>query len=165
MTPHLYVRRWGARFGGAALPCSVGRGGISALKREGDGATPVGAHRLTEIWYRADRVARPRFCGPVRAIGPRDAWCEEGDDPRYNRAVLLRDPFVTERLRRGDPLYDLIGVLDWNAHGAAGLGSAIFLHRWRGPRRATAGCVALAPDALRAVIEAWTPLSRVIVRR
>ena len=29
---------------GRVLPCSVGRGGVTTAKREGDGATPAGTH-------------------------------------------------------------------------------------------------------------------------
>ena len=38
----LVVNRWGARFLGRRFACSVGRGGITTTKREGDGRTPVG---------------------------------------------------------------------------------------------------------------------------
>ena len=36
----------GLRFAGRLWPCSVGKGGIRADKREGDGATPTGDHRI-----------------------------------------------------------------------------------------------------------------------
>ena len=37
-----------------------------------------------------------------------------------------------ERLRRADPLYDLVILTDWNWPSAErGRGSAIFMHRWR----------------------------------
>ena len=49
----------GLRAGGRVIPCSIGRGGISATKREGDGATPMGAHRILGVLYRPDRLARP----------------------------------------------------------------------------------------------------------
>ena len=32
----------GLRIAGRRLPCSIGRGGITTDKREGDGATPAG---------------------------------------------------------------------------------------------------------------------------
>lgn len=49
----------GLRAGKRLIPCSVGRGGISAHKREGDGATPMGAHRILGVLFRPDRLARP----------------------------------------------------------------------------------------------------------
>mgnify|MGYP006913812819 CR=1 FL=1 len=49
----------GLRAGKRLIPCSLGRGGISAHKREGDGATPAGILHIAELWYRPDRLAAP----------------------------------------------------------------------------------------------------------
>ena len=45
---------------GRHLPVALGRGGIKANKREGDGGTPRGAFRVKRLWWRADRAPRPR---------------------------------------------------------------------------------------------------------
>jgi L,D-peptidoglycan transpeptidase YkuD (ErfK/YbiS/YcfS/YnhG family) len=45
-----------------------------------------------------------------------------------------------------------------------GRGSAIFVHRWRGPVQPTAGCVALRPDHLRWVAARIAPGTRLVVR-
>jgi L,D-peptidoglycan transpeptidase YkuD (ErfK/YbiS/YcfS/YnhG family) len=52
-------------------------------------------------------------------------------------------PHSAERLWRGDPLYDPdpSDRLEL-ARAERGRGSAIFLHRWRGPGKPTEGCVA-----------------------
>ncbi|RMF01033.1 MAG: L,D-transpeptidase catalytic domain protein, partial [Alphaproteobacteria bacterium] len=57
-------------FGEQRLACALGRSGIRALKREGDGATPAGCWLLRRVLYRPDRVARPRTRLPVGAITP-----------------------------------------------------------------------------------------------
>ncbi len=128
---------------GRCFPCSIGKGGIQADKREGDGATPAGVHRLVGMFYRPDRLGRPRrWADP---IGPRDLWSDESGDAAYNS--LVRAPYAGshERMRRADPLYDLVLVTDWNYPQAqAGRGSAIFLHQWRRPGYPTDGCIALA---------------------
>lgn len=154
-----------ARFGGHALPCALGRGGIRAGKREGDGATPVGTWRIEGGWYRADRMAPPRGRIPLIPIGPRDGWSDDPRDAAYNGPVRLPHPFSHERMRRGDGLYDLVLVLDHNRHPPVpGAGSAIFVHCWRGPRYPTAGCLAFAPPVLRWIVARWTPASRVVIR-
>lgn len=133
----------GLRAGPRLLPCAVGRGGISAGKREGDGATPAGRHRIVGMLYRPDRMAPPAPW--ARPIGPGDLWCDDPGWPDYNR--LVRGPLAAghERLRRADPLYDLVLVTDWNmAPARPGHGSAIFLHQWRRPGYPTAGCIAMA---------------------
>ncbi len=73
--------------------------------------------------------------------------------------------FGCEALRRADPLYDLVGVLDFNRGPVvAGAGSAIFLHVWRKPRHPTEGCIAFARGDLVRILAGWTPRSRVVVR-
>lgn len=167
MTPHLRVTRHGAHFAGRRFPCAIGRGGIGEKRAEGDGITPTGTHRLEGLLYRPDRPAGhagARIFPGARPIGPCDGWSDDPADPAYNAAIRLPRGPSHERLRRADPMYDLIGVLDWNRHPVvAGKGSAIFLHVWRGPRRPTAGCVAFrAPDLLW-ILARWTSGSRVIV--
>lgn len=145
----LVVGRWGSRFLGRWVPSSLGRGGITADKREGDGATPAGRHRIEALFFRPDRIAARSLPLWAVPIGPGDLWCDDPGHADYNHAV--RAPFAAshERLSRADPLYDLILVTDWNWPDAQpGKGSAIFLHRWRAPRFPTAGCVAYRPSDL-----------------
>lgn len=137
----------GLRAFGRMLPCTIGRGGVAADKREGDGATPAGIHRVAGLWHRPDRLRAPAPWSVP--IGPRDRWCDDPRHAAYNAPV--RAPFgaSAERMRRPDPLYDLVIVLDWNlAAPVPGLGSAIFVHRWRRPGTPTEGCIALAPRDL-----------------
>ncbi len=139
----LVLTRTGLRFMGRRYPCSIGRGGVRADKREGDGATPVGVHRLVGMLYRPDRMARPTdWALPIR---PRDLWSDDPAHEDYNLMVRAPYPHSHERLRRADPLYDLVILTDWNwPRAERGRGSAIFIHQWRGPGVPTAGCIGLA---------------------
>ena len=97
-------------------------------------------------------------------IGLEDRWCDAPDHPLYNH--LTRKPFgpSQERLRRGDPLYDLILPLDWNWPDAVpGRGSAIFIHQWRRPGYPTAGCLAFARRDLIFIASHAAPGTEVIV--
>ena len=136
------------RFRGRRFPCTIGRGGLTRAKREGDGATPVGTHRIIGMLYRPDRMAPPvPWAVPIR---PGDLW---SDDPRhedYNLMVRAPYPYSHEVLRRADPLYDLVILTDWNwPRATRRAGSAIFVHQWRHPGYPTAGCVALRRGDLR----------------
>ncbi|MEM5477266.1 L,D-transpeptidase family protein [Pacificibacter sp. AS14] len=156
----IVVTKWGARFMGRRFPCSIGKGGITSDKREGDGASPRGAHAMPGVLYRADRT--PPITGEM--ILPRDLWCDAPDHPDYN--LLVKAPFGQshEKLRRGDRLYDLVVITDWNWPAAtAHKGSAIFVHRWRRPRYPTEGCVAFRADHLRWIAEHLTPRTRLII--
>ena len=146
------------------FPCALGRAGIVANKREGDGATPAGRWPLREILYRPDRITRPVSRLPVSAIAPDAGWCDDPSHPDYNRRVKLPHAARCETLWRDDGLYDLLCVIGYNdAPVIAGRGSAIFMHV-AAPRLApTAGCVALAPIDLRAVLAETGPDDRIAI--
>src|ERR1700723_3008066 len=96
------------------IPVALGRGGIIANKREGDGGTPRGIFRPRQFWWRADRGPRPHTFLPIRAIRPEDAWCEDRLSRHYNRPLTLGDNNRGDRLRRDDHLYDFIIEIDHN---------------------------------------------------
>ena len=158
----MVLTRQGLRFMGRLWPCTLGRGGARADKREGDGATPVGTHRIVGLLYRPDRLPRPAdWAVPIR---PGDLW---SDDPRhedYNLMVRAPYPHSHETLRRADPLYDIVLLTDWNwPRAERGRGSAIFLHQWRRPGYPTEGCIAFRRDHLRALVPMIRYETRLIV--
>lgn len=160
----MVVTPTGLRFLGRRFACTIGRGGIvaAARKREGDGGTPTGVHRIVGMLYRPDRMARPADW--ALPIGHQDLWSDDVRDPDYNLMVRVPHSFSHERLRRADPQYDLVLITDWNwPQAVPGRGSAIFIHRWRRPCAPTAGCVALAAPDLLWIAQRLRPQSRLIV--
>lgn len=152
----------GIRFMGRIFPCSIGKNGLTCAKREGDKSTPTGVHRITGLWYRPDRLAAPAPW--ARPIGPGDLWCDAPDHPAYNHHAKAPLTASHERLRRADPLYDLILATDWNWPDAIpGWGSAIFLHQWRRPGFGTEGCIAFTRRDLIWIATHAKPGTRVIV--
>lgn len=128
---------------GVVFPCALGRGGISAAKREGDGATPLGPMRLLSGYVRDRRFAR-RSALALARIAPDLGWCEVPDDRNYNRPVRIPYRASHETMLRPDGLYDAVIVLDWNIMPRRrGRGSAIFFHLARPGFSPTAGCVAV----------------------
>jgi L,D-peptidoglycan transpeptidase YkuD (ErfK/YbiS/YcfS/YnhG family) len=143
---------------------ALGRGGVAALKREGDGATPLGRFPVRAVLYRADRVTRPRTLFPLRAIRGDDAWSEDPADRGYNRLVKASSRPGIDRLRRDDRLYDVILVLGFNDRPRVrGRGSAIFVHLARRGYAPTAGCIGLAPRDLRALLRELRPGAEIVV--
>lgn len=152
----------GLRFGGRNFPCSIGKGGVTAKKREGDGATPAGVHRIVGLLFRPDRMQRPTPW--ARPIGPRDLWSDDVHDPNYNLLVRAPNEFGHETLRRADPLYDLVLLTNWNwPRATPGRGSAIFLHQWRRPGYPTEGCIAFRRDHLNWIVRRVQPGTRLVV--
>jgi L,D-peptidoglycan transpeptidase YkuD (ErfK/YbiS/YcfS/YnhG family) len=155
-----------ACFAGRVFRCALGRSGVSDAKREGDGATPIGAWPLRRLLYRPDRLASPATGLPTTPIGPADGWCDAPGDKNYNLPVILPYPASAEALWRDDAVYDLIVPLGYNDGPILpGQGSAIFLHLARDQYRPTEGCVALAQADLLAYLAVVTTQSRVIVTR
>lgn len=149
---------------GRLIPVGIGRGGIvhGPRKAEGDGATPATTLRIVATLYRPDRLAAPAPW--ARPIGPGDLWCDDPAHSNYNHLVRAPFPASHEALRRADPLYDIVLVTDWNwPRAKAGRGSAIFLHRWRGAGRPTAGCIAMAARDLAWLAARVRPGARIIV--
>jgi L,D-peptidoglycan transpeptidase YkuD (ErfK/YbiS/YcfS/YnhG family) len=151
--------------GPVALRVALGRSGIKADKREGDGGTPAGRFRPVRLWWRADRLPRPRTSLPVRPIKPGDAWCEDPADRRYNQAFRRSANEPGDRLRRADGLYDLIIEIDHNTRPRiAGRGSAVFIHVARPEFAPTAGCIALRRHDLLALLSRLGPKTRIMVQ-
>ncbi|BAR98947.1 hypothetical protein BV133_1354 [Blastochloris viridis] len=150
--------------GGRAIRCALGRAGIRADKREGDGATPAGAFALGRVWWRADRVPPPGGGLPRRRIRRDDGWCDAPCDARYNRPVRLPCRASHEEMWRNDGLYDLVVEICCNVWPRRkGRGSAIFLHAARPGFAPTAGCVALHPAELRRLIARLGRASRIVI--
>lgn len=128
---------------------ALGTAGIVPHKQEGDRGTPVGLLPLRRVFYRADRLPRPRAAVPIALLAPNDGWCDDPHDPAYNRLVRLPYPARHEPLWRDDTTYDLIGVLGWNdAPTIPRAGSAVFLHIARPGLPPTEGCIALPQEDL-----------------
>lgn len=143
---------------------ALGRAGIKADKREGDGATPAGRFHPVRLWWRADRLPRPRTLLPVRSIGVDDAWCEDPSDRRYNRPFHRSASEPGDRLRRHDELYDLVVEIDHNSRPRrAGRGSAVFIHIARPGLASTAGCIGLERKDLLRLVGHLSRKTRIII--
>lgn len=168
--PQLIVRRLSdtARRGvltiaNLRVPCTLGRSGIVALKREGDGATPRGRFTIEEVLFNPQRLRRPRTAFKSRPIDARDGWCDDPRDRNYNRPVRHPYPASAERLYRDDGLYDIVVVLSHNMRPRQrGRGSAIFMHVARKDFGPTEGCIALARGDLERILATLRRGTRIV---
>lgn len=138
----------------------VGRNGLSARHREGDGTTPLGTFGLGRTIY--GTASNPGLRGRYHRLVCGDWWNEDPGSPTYNsfRHVSCGDrPLFggkSEHLWTETHAYRLFAVIDYNTHPAVpGRGSAIFLHAATG--RATNGCVSLPIARLTRLLRALRP--------
>jgi L,D-peptidoglycan transpeptidase YkuD (ErfK/YbiS/YcfS/YnhG family) len=155
------AQRGFARLGPLVMQCALGRGGRRVMKREGDGATPIGRWPIREVYVRPTGQLYLRLvpaAGRVRLLRPDDGWCDAPGARHYNQRVRHPYPDSAERLWRDDHLYDAIVVLGYNhCPRRRNRGSAIFLHLLRRAAEGdnilpTEGCIGLEARDLRVVL-------------
>lgn len=127
----------------------VGRTGVSAHHREGDGSTPSGTFALDGTVYGSEPDPGVRYRYHRIVCG--DWWDEDVDSPTYNSfqhvRCGIRPPFhaESEGLWKVTTAYRYLIPIRYNADPVVpGRGSAIFLHVQR--PNPTNGCVSL-PEA------------------
>ena len=151
--------------GRLSIPVSLGRGGIRADKREGDGGTPRGLFRLRQLWWRADaRRGRARGFRSGRS-GPTMPGARTRPTGATIAPFRRRPDESGDRLWRDDHLYDFIIEIDHNTRPRiAGRGSAVFIHLARDGFLPTAGCVGLKRDRLVRLLERVGPNTKIHIR-
>jgi len=131
------------------MRCSLGSNGVTSVKREGDGCTPIGSYKLRESFYRSDRIDKPDFPSFFNNTATRInyGWCDDTSSSLYNKFVYLPFSESHEILYMNSSVYDLLAVIGYNdSPVVVGAGSAIFFHVTE-TYGATAGCIALSlPD-------------------
>ncbi len=170
-TTHAELRTW-RRAGGcwvaAAGPYAarLGRNGLSANRREGDGTTPTGLFRIGRTMYGNEPNPGVRFA--YRRLRCGDWWDEDPSSPTYNSFQHVpcgtQPPFggASEGMWQQPRPYPFLAVIEYNMRPVVpGRGSGIFLHAQTGGP--TIGCVSLRRDELRAVLRWLRPGARPMI--
>ena len=124
--------------------CSIGSGGTSKKKREGDKKTPKGTFNIESLYYRKDRLTKPKTSLNCIEIKKNMGWCDDIKFPKkYNKLVNISKKIKHEKLKRKDHKYDLLIPIKYNfKKPITGMGSCIFIHLTKN-YKPTAGCIAL----------------------
>ena len=147
-------KKYFLKVGNRVFRCQVGAGGFKnvAKKVEGDKATPIGKWRLVKLYYRADRVLRPKSKKKnilkIKRITKYCGWCDDIRSNYYNKYLNINNPLSPkirfENLWREDNAYDIVIQISHNTNPTIkNKGSAVFIHCSFEDNRSTAGCIAL----------------------
>ncbi|MGB3873535.1 MAG: L,D-transpeptidase family protein [Stenotrophomonas sp.] len=157
---------------GAAFAVALGRSGSAwgiglhpaqtdgPQKQEGDGRSPAGVFTIGEAFGYAPRIDSGM---PYRPMLASNYCMDVPDSPLYNRIVDAEvvgadavegssEPMRLDLHNDGDRRYREGFVIEHNPRAEPGQGSCIFAHLWRTPGEATAGCTAMEPEYMAALL-------------
>ena len=141
--------------------CSIGKNGIKTKKKEGDKCTPRGLFSFGKLYYRADRVKKPKSHFQTRIIKKDMGWCDDVNSKFYNKEIKINKKIKHEKLFRKDNLYDYFLVINYNTKEIKSPnGSAIFLHLTNNYKK-TLGCIALKKNDLLIILKLVTKNSKI----
>ena len=124
--------------------CCIGKNGLSSKKKEGDKTTPKGVFEIENLYYRSDRIKKPKTTLKCIEISKNMGWCDDVKFPKkYNKKIKINHIMRSEKLKRNDNKYNLLIPIKYNYEKpVVGLGSCIFIHLTKN-YKPTAGCIAL----------------------
>ena len=124
--------------------CCIGKGGTTKNKKESDKKTPKGIFEIENLYFRKDRIKKPKTLLKCIEIKKEMGWCDDIRFPeKYNKLLKIKKNTKHEKLKRNDHKYDLIVPIKYNfKKPVIGLGSCIFMHLTEN-YNPTAGCIAL----------------------
>ena len=147
-------KKYFLKVGNKVFRCQIGTLGLknAAKKIEGDKTTPIGKWYLETLYYRSDRVLRPKFKKKnvlkINRITKQCGWCDDSTSLFYNKYININNfsslNFTYEKLWREDIAYDIIIATSHNVKPTIkNKGSAIFIHCSSTVDKNTAGCISL----------------------
>ena len=142
--------------------CSIGKKGVTRGKKEGDYKTPLGTFTIGDLFYRKDRMSKPKTLLKVKEIKKNIGWCDDVNFPKkYNRLIKITNKVKHEKLKRKDHKYDLLIPINYNTKKPiVGLGSCIFIHLAQN-YKPTAGCIALKKKDFLIMVKVLKKSSRI----
>jgi len=147
-------KKYFLKAGNKVFRCQIGARGFENVvkKVEGDKKTPIGKWRLVNLYYRPDRLSRPKSKKKntlkIQRITKYCGWCDDIRSNYYNKYLCINklpSPKIGfEKLWREDNAYDIVIQISHNTNPTIkNKGSAIFIHCSFEDFRSTAGCIAL----------------------
>ena len=144
--------------------CKIGANGIGIKTREGDLVTPKGIFLLEKVFFRADRIKKPKTSLKIKTIQRSDFWCSDPKTGNYNKLLIKKMNYRCEQLYRNDSLYDIVLQTSFNSDPVKKYkGSAIFIHCSEKSKNFTEGCIALEKKELLDLLGKITRSTKLII--
>ena len=144
--------------------CSIGKNGLSKIKKEGDKKTPKGIFDLERLYFRKDRINKPETALQCKEIKENMGWSNDLRYPaKYNRVKDISENIKHEKLKRWDYKYDLFIPIKYNfKKPVVGIGSAIFIHLTK-DYKPTAGCISICKKDFLIMIKLINKNTKIII--
>ena len=145
------------------LKCCVGKGGLKKNKIEGDGATPKGKFSLGSLYWRSDRIKKPKTSLNCKKITKNLGWCTDPKNRLYNKEFKIHKKIRHEKLMRKDYKYNLLIQINYNKKNTIkNKGSAIFIHLTKN-YKPTLGCIGLIENDFLVLSKLVNKKSKIII--
>ena len=137
--------------------CCIGKNGLKSRKREGDKCTPTGTFEIGKVYYRPDRINKPKTRLQTIKITKKMGWCDDPYNKNYNKKIILNEKNKGEKLFRASEIYDILIVIKYNIKKIQKFrGSAIFTHLTSN-YSPTKGCIALKKNDMLILLKLIKP--------
>ena len=121
----------------------IGKNGLGKTK-EGDGKTPVGVFRFTNVFGILDN---PGSKMKYTKVDERHYWVDDSISKYYNQFIstgtMNQDWESAEHICEYEESYHYVLATSYNSECIPGAGSAVFLHCTSEDSKATEGCIAV----------------------
>ena len=161
---HIILKKKYLYFYNYKIKCSIGKKGLTSMKKEGDKKTPKGKFKFIMLLYRKDRNHNFHCKIKKKVIRKNMGWCDDPDSVYYNKLINFPFKYSAEKLYLKKNIYDLILVLDFNMKPIRkGAGSAVFFHLSDKNFRKTKGCVATRKKDFLKILSKVSNKTRLII--
>ena len=70
--------------------CCIGKNGVTRKKKEGDYKTPLGTFKIEKLFFRKDKIKKPKTLLKTVEIKQSMGWCDDINYPKkYNRLIKI----------------------------------------------------------------------------
>ena len=143
--------------------CCIGKNGLKSRKREGDKCTPKGTFEIGKVYYRSDRIIKPKTKLQTIKITKKMGWCDDPYNKNYNKEIILNKEIKGEKLFRESEIYDILIVIKYNIKKIQQFkGSAIFIHLTKN-YIPTKGCIALKKNDMLILLKLIKPGDKISI--